>query len=143
MDVWISIVSNLTFPSNTSTTDSRNENKKMFKVIWSPTHSFMLFTPYIIVLIHAKYNNFLFHLLSFFKKKLKQVRKGRSPLLFLKNWKKCPNLEKECPDCGHEIEIFKSFQAKKKKGDFFPVGPFCLVGECLLKCTDSKKTPLP
>ena len=26
---------------------------------------------------------------------------GRSPLPFFENWKKCPNLEKKCPDCGH------------------------------------------
>ena len=26
---------------------------------------------------------------------------GRYPLPFFENWKKCPNLEKKCPDCGH------------------------------------------
>ena len=142
MDVWISIVSNLTFPSNTSTTDSRNENKKMFKVIWSPTHSFMLFTPYIIVLIHAKYNNFLFHLLSFLKKKLKQVRKGGLPYSFSKIGKSALIWRKNVLIVVMKLKFLR-VSRQKKKGDFFPVGPFCLVWECLLKCTDSKKTPLP
>ena len=58
---------------------------------------------------------------------------GRSPRSFSKIGKKCPNLLRKCPDCGHQWvkfsiknAIFKSFQAKKME-IFFPARPFFLV----------------
>ena len=69
---------------------------------------------------------------------------------FYKIGRKCPNLEKKCPDCGHlwvkfpvSNEIFENFPAKKQR--LFPCGAFLshVVGECSSKSSNSKKTPLP
>ena len=77
-------------------------------------------------------------------------RKGSLPFPFSKIGKKCPNLEKKCPNCGHLWvkfliwnEIFESFQAKKWR--FYSLRHFfsLVLGECLRKCPNSKKTPLP
>ena len=77
-------------------------------------------------------------------------RGGGLPCPFSKNGKKCPNLEKKCPNCGQLWlkflvwnAAFKSFQAKNRT--FFPGGAFLsrAVVECLLKCPNSEKTPLP
>ena len=48
--------------------------------------------------------------------KLRRVTRGGGggggfPCPFSKIGKKCPNLEKKCPDCGHH---FKSFLARKR-----------------------------
>ena len=73
------------------------------------------------------------------------------PALFQKLEKKCPNLwGKKCPECGHPRVKF-SFKmqflrvSRRKNQRFFPCGAFlfCFVGECLSKCPNSKKTPLP
>ena len=79
------------------------------------------------------------------------ARGGRGlPSSFSKIGKKCPNLGKKCPDCiplwakfNIQNAIFKSFQAKKPK--IFPCGIFLsrVVGECLSKCPNCKKTTLP
>ena len=72
---------------------------------------------------------------SFFRNRrvTREGEGGGLPCLFLKIGKKCPNLEKKCPDCGHlyvkfviQNEVFKSFQALKR-GNFYLAGLFFLV----------------
>ena len=59
-------------------------------------------------------------------------REGRSALPFLENWKKCPNLEKKFPDCGH-MWVKLSFKMKflrvseQKIRRFFPCKIFLSV----------------
>ena len=36
-----------------------------------------------------------------FKRVAREGEGGTFPLPFFGNWKKCPNSEKKCPDCGH------------------------------------------
>ena len=78
------------------------------------------------------------------------VGEGGLPCPFSKIGKKCPNLWKKCPDCGH-LWVNFSFKthflrvSRQKNKRFFPCGAFlsCLVGECLLKChPHSKKIPM-
>ena len=72
------------------------------------------------------------------------------PCPFSKIGKNCPNFTKKCPDCGHLWQNF-SFKMKflrvfrRKTRRFFHYGTFLsrVVGECLSKCPNSKKTPLP
>ena len=59
-------------------------------------------------------------------------------------------MKKKCPDCDH-LRVKFSFRmqflrvSKRKNQRFFPCGAFlsCVVAECLSKCPNSKKTPLP
>ena len=69
--------------------------------------------------------------------------RGRSPLPFFGNWKKCSNLEKKCPHYCHLWVKFYEFP-EKKMGDF-SCEPFLfrVVGDCFSKCPNSKKAPLP
>ena len=77
-------------------------------------------------------------------------RGGDLPCPSSKIGKKCPDLWKKIPDCGH-LWVKFSFKmqflrvSRRKNRRFFPCGTFlsCVVGECLSKCPVSKKTPLP
>ena len=72
---------------------------------------------------------------------------------FLKVEKKCPNLERKYPDCGHLWVLYGynfSFKmtflrvSRAKTRIIFRCGAIlsCVVSECLSKCPNSKKTPL-
>ena len=73
-----------------------------------------------------------------------------SPALFQKLEKSALICGKKRPDCGH-LRVKLSFKmqflrvSRRKNRRFFPCGTFlsCAVGECLSKCRNSKKTPLP
>ena len=72
------------------------------------------------------------------------TRGGRgevSPYSFSKTGKKCPNVEKKCPDCGFLWVIFTSFHAKNRR--LFPCGTFLSPNacECLSKRLISRKLP--
>ena len=70
-----------------------------------------------------------------------RVTRGReggevSPAL-LQKFEKCPNLWKKMP---WFLKV-----SRRKNRIIFPCGAFlsCVIGECLAKCPNSKKTPLP
>ena len=67
---------------------------------------------------------------------------------FSKIGKKCPNSGQKCPDCGNlcvKIYVF-SFKIQFLNREVFPCGAeffFRVVHDCLSKCPNSKKSPLP
>ena len=65
---------------------------------------------------------------------------GGLPCPFSKIGKKCPNFGKKCPDIGHLLVEFSG-----EKGRFFSLRDLssCIVHECLSKCPNFKKSPLP
>ena len=73
-----------------------------------------------------------------------------SPALFQKLEKSPLICGKKCSDCGH-LWVKFSFKmhilrvSRRKNRRFFPCEAFlsCVVGECLSKYPNSKKTPLP
>ena len=71
---------------------------------------------------------------------------GGFPCPSSKIGKKCPNLEKKCLDCDHLWVqfIIQNEISRGKTHRFFPCGAFLsrVVGECLSKCPNLKKTPL-
>ena len=82
----------------------------------------------------------------------REIRGGRgevSPAFFQKLDKSALICGKKCPYCGH-LWVRLSFKmqllrvSRRKYRRLFPNGGFlyCVVGECLSKCPNSKKTPL-
>ena len=73
-----------------------------------------------------------------------------SPALFEKLEKRALICGKKCLNCGH-LWVKFSFKmqflrvSRRKNQRFFPCRDFlsCVLGECLSKCPNSKKTPLP
>ena len=73
-----------------------------------------------------------------------------SRALFQKLEKSALICGKNCPDCGHlwvkfsfKLQVLRVSNRENRR--FFPCSAFlsCVVGECLSKCPNSKKIPLP
>ena len=73
----------------------------------------------------------------------------RSLIPFFGNWKKCPDFVKKNAlivviyvlNFSFKVQFLKASMIKKES---FPASSFfCRVVDCLLKCPNSKNTPLP